>query len=120
VAAVSFEGGSYFDIALAIGGNALDSTATSSFSSTGFGIDNLRYNGAAVDWNTIADDTYTLISGILDETNLDNFGFVNAFAIGGGRSAYFKEGSLQLVVIPEPGSVLLAGLGVLTLLRRRR
>lgn len=120
VGAVSFAGGSYFDIALAVGGNPLDSTTTISFASTGFGIENLRYNGVAVDWSTIGDNTYTLISGDLSETNLSNFGLANAYDIGGGRSAYFTEGSLQLVVIPEPHAALLGGLGLLALLRRRR
>jgi autotransporter-associated beta strand protein len=120
VGAVSFAGGSFFDIALAIGGNALDSTATISFSSAGFGIDNLVFNGAAVDWSTIVNNTYTLISGNLDETLLDNFGSGSAFGIGGGRTAYFEEGSLNLVVIPEPRAALLGGLGLLALLRRRR
>jgi autotransporter-associated beta strand protein len=123
VGGISFGGGSFFDIALAIGGNALDSTATISFASTGFGIDNLRFNGTAVDWSTIADDTYTLIIGDLNETLLDNFGVANAFdidGISGTRTAYFKEGSLQLVVIPEPRAALLGGLGLLALLRRRR
>jgi hypothetical protein len=120
VGAISFAGGSFFDIALAIGGNALDSTGTISFSSAGFGIDNLVFNGAAVDWSTIADNTYTLITGTLDETDLDNFGSGSAFNIGGGRSAYFEAGSLNLVVIPEPRAALLGGLGLLALLRRRR
>lgn len=120
VGAVSFAGGSYFDIALAVVGNPLDSSTTISFASTGFGIENLRYNGVAVDWSTIGDNTYTLISGDLTETNLSNFGLANAYDIGGGRSAYFTEGSLQLVVIPEPHAALLGGLGLLALLRRRR
>ena len=37
-----------------------------------------------------------------------------------GRLAYFQNGSLKLVVIPEPGVALLGGLGLLALLRRRR
>ncbi len=41
-------------------------------------------------------------------------------SIGGGRSAYFQEGSLRLVVIPETSTVLLGGLGMLALMRRRR
>ena len=120
VGAVSFGGGSYFDIALAVG--SLDSltSTTISFAATGFGIENLRYNGAAVDWSTIGDNTYTLISGDLTETNLGNFGLANAYDIGGGRSAYFTDGSLQLVVIPEPRAAFLGALGLLGLLRRRR
>jgi fibronectin-binding autotransporter adhesin len=119
VGALSFGGGSFFDIFLAIGGNPLDAT-TISFAATGFGIDNLRSNGAAVDWGTVAGGTYTLINGTLDSTNLDHFGLANAYDLGGGRSAYFQDGSLQLTVIPEPRAALLGGLGLLALLRRRR
>jgi fibronectin-binding autotransporter adhesin len=120
VAAVSFAGGSFFDIALALAGNPLDSTTTISFSSAGFGIDNLRSNGAPVVWNDVLNGNYTLITGSLSSSNLDNFGSGDPFDIGGGRSAYFQSGSLQLVVIPEPGAALLGGLGLLALLRRRR
>lgn len=118
VGAVSFGGGSFFDIFLATS-NPLDST-TISFSTIGFGIDNLLSQGAAVDWSIIAAGTYTLINGTLSNTNLGNFGLANAYDIGSGRSAYFENGSLQLVVIPEPAAALLGGLGLLTLLRRRR
>lgn len=120
VAAVSFAGGSFLDIALALAGNALDSTTTISFSSAGFGIDNLRSNGAPVVWNDVSNGNYTLINGNLSSLNLDNFGSGDPFNIGGGRSAYFQSGNLQLVVIPEPSAALLGGLGLLALLRRRR
>jgi autotransporter-associated beta strand protein len=120
VQAISFGGGSFLDIFLAV--NSLDSLASStiSFAGAGFGIDNLVSQGAAVDWNTVLNGNYTLITGGLDETNLANFGLANAVSIGGGRSAYFEEGSLTLVVIPEPRAALLGGLGLLALLRRRR
>jgi hypothetical protein len=52
--------------------------------------------------------------------NLANNNLVNAFDIGGGRSAYFEEGSLRLIVIPESSTILLGRLGLLALVRRRR
>jgi hypothetical protein len=85
----------------------------------GFGIDDL----AGITWGSVAADTYTLIDGTLGAgvfDSLSNNSLATAYDIGGGRSAYFQEGSLQLVVIPEPGTALLGGLGLLALLRRRR
>ena len=85
----------------------------------GFGIDDLT----GLDWGSVATGTYTLINGTLGAgvfDGLDNNSFGTAYDIGGGRSAYFQTGSLQLVVIPEPRAALLGGLGLLALLRRRR
>lgn len=56
----------------------------------------------------------------ISNANLDNFGLANGSPVVGGRSACFEDGSLKLVVIPEPSIALLGGLGVLALLRRRR
>ena len=120
-ATITLGGGSFFDIALPVtSANSLDSSATS-FAATGFGIDNLVFNGAAVDWSTVANGTYTLITGNLDSTDLGNFGLANAASIGIGRSAYFQSGSLQLVVIPEPNvAALIGAFGGILLVRRRR
>jgi autotransporter-associated beta strand protein len=120
VAALSLGGSSFFDIAdVLASSNPLDAS-TISFAAAGFGIDNLKASGAAVDWNGVAVGTYTLINGALDSTNLENFGLENAYDLGGGKSAYFQSGSLQLVVIPETSSLILGGLGLLSILRRRR
>jgi autotransporter-associated beta strand protein len=118
--ALTFEGGSFFDIFEAVDNtNPLDA-ATITFSTSGFGIGNLVSQGLAVDWSSIVDGTYTLITGTLDNTNLDNFGLANAYDLGDGRSAYFQSGGLQFVIVPEPRAALLGGIGVLLIFRRRR
>ncbi len=63
--------------------------------------------------SSLEDGTYTLIGGtstVFGSLGLENWGEANAYDLGGGKSAYFQEGSLQLVVIPEPASWVLAGL----------
>jgi len=105
-----------FDVAntLTLGGSSvfgLDNT---------FGVGSLRNrSGGAIDWSSITDGRYTLITGgnlsanFFDATKISNFGPGNAFDIGGGRNAYFENGSLTLVVaVPEPSTVLLGGLGL--------
>lgn len=89
-----------------------------------FGVASLRgLDGAAIDWGTIADGTYTLIAETASSFgNISNLGLGEAFDIGGDRLAYFQQGSLQLVVIPEPQTyVLISGLLAIAfvLIRRR-
>jgi autotransporter-associated beta strand protein len=86
---------------------------------SGFGIDNIL----GINWQAVDLDTpYTLLANDTDfsSAGLDHFGIDNAHDVGGGRSAYFENGSLQVVVIPEPRAAFLGGLGMLFLLRRRR
>lgn len=87
---------------------------------SGFGIDNLL----GLDWDSLTLDTpYTILSTTtsFNTSLIGNFGIDNKAPVGSGdRFAYFQNGSLQLVVIPEPGAVLLGGLGLLALLHRRR
>ncbi|MBN8456981.1 MAG: autotransporter-associated beta strand repeat-containing protein [Verrucomicrobia bacterium] len=74
------------------------------------------------DYAAAANGTYTLLAG--DNVNLSSgiahVGLENALDLGGGKSAYFQQGSLQVVVVPESGAALLGGLGLLALMRRRR
>jgi autotransporter-associated beta strand protein len=108
---LNFDVGSMLDVS---GGTM---TVAGLVSFDGFGFTNL----IGFDVNSAALGTYTLIAGTnFDFTNVSNFGAANALNLGGGRSAYFEEGSLQVVVIPEPGVALLGGLGMLALIRRRR
>jgi len=57
--------------------------------------------------NSVADGTYTLISGNVTTTGLANFGSANAFNLGGGKSAYFDEvsGSLFRLVVGPGGGI---------------
>ncbi len=57
---------------------------------------------------TVDTGTYTLIDGDVDMANVNDVGVENAVSIGGGKSAYFEENSLEVVVIsdePEPNPV---------------
>ncbi|MEX2607303.1 MAG: PEP-CTERM sorting domain-containing protein [Kiritimatiellia bacterium] len=74
--------------------------------------------------SSVSLDTYNLIvgTGTIDFTNISDVGVGNAVGIGGGKSAYFQEGSLQLVVIPEPSTLILLGISLacLAVFRRRK
>ncbi len=75
--------------------------------------------------NSVANGDYALILGsaTFNYTNLDNYGEVNAIALGGGRIAYFDDGAsagLTLKVIPEPATWALIGLAGILAARRRR
>ncbi len=87
---------------------------------SGFGIANL----VGIDWDALAiNQAYTVIdtTTVFSTSNIGNFGIENAVPVGSSdRLAYFQNGSLGLVVVPEPGIVLLAPLGGLLLARRRR
>ncbi|MGJ8653872.1 MAG: beta strand repeat-containing protein [Opitutaceae bacterium] len=83
-----------------------------------FGVDDLTGISSLT-----ADGSYTLIANATDFSHIENFGIGNAFDLGGGKSAYFENGSLVLVVVPETSTfALLAGALALgsVMMRRRR
>ena len=97
--------------------NPLTVSSTATFvSPSTFGVDDIIGLSSST-----PDGTYTLIAGNVNTTGLANFGSANAYDLGSGKSAYFQSGSLQLVVVPEPSTMLagLAGAGVFLLIRRR-
>ena len=86
---------------------------------SGFGIGNI----SGLDENTPL-GTYTLLNettgGSINLANLANVGSGNPFNLGDGKSAYFQTGSLQVIVVPEPGSLVGLGLGLAALAVRGR
>lgn len=73
--------------------------------------------------SSVAEGTYTLIAGNVTTTNLANLGSSNAYDLGSGKSAYFQQGSLQVIVVPEPASLSAAavvGLAIAMVMRRRK
>lgn len=77
-----------------------------------------------VGWNWLdaVPGTYQLIAGNFS-VDFGDTAFVSeatAYDFGNGRSGYFTAGSLNVVIIPEPGTTALAALFVLGLVARRR
>lgn len=90
-------------------------TVSGSISFGGFGVSNITGLDAAT-LNT----PYTLLSGAVTWANVSNVGIANAASIGGGRSAYFSEGSMVVTVIPEPATFGLFGVAAAAMWLRRR
>ncbi len=91
-------------------------TGTVSLDAT-FGIDDLIGLTSAT-----ANGTYTLIDSTstnFDLVVMENYGAAKAYDLGDGKFAYFKQGSLQVEVVPEPTSALLMLMGSALFLRRR-
>jgi len=80
---------------------------------TGFGIDDI----VGLDGTLVNEGTYTLLGGTatFDLTGALNVGFDERVAIGGGKEAYFNQGSFQVIVVPEPGGLAAAGVAILSL-----
>jgi fibronectin-binding autotransporter adhesin len=78
-----------------------------------FGVSSLvNLDGTGIDWGSVANGNYTLIGTTASTfSNIQNFGVDAAAPIDNGRTAYFTDGSLTLVIVPEPGAFALAGLG---------
>ena len=74
--------------------------------------------------SSVAEGTYTLIAGTVNTTGLANLGPSNAYNLGSGKSAYFQQGSLQIIVVPEPTGLAvlgsLAAAGIIVSVHRRR
>lgn len=73
--------------------------------------------------SSMAVGSYTLINGTSTDFslwNIQNWGIENAYNLGEGKSAYFKQGSLQVEVVPEPSTVLLLLVGAAAILFSRR
>lgn len=68
-----------------------------------------------------ASATYNLIGGTgsINWANVSNIGVENAYDLGNGKSAYFNQSGLQLVVIPEPSSMALIALPFVALVALR-
>ncbi len=104
--------------------SAMDSLTVNGGSVTfgGFSVDNLMGLDSSVELGI-----YTLLAGdaTVNTTNISNLGSTNPYDLGDGKFAYFQTGSLELVVIPEPGTwaiilgLLIGGWVVVARSRRR-
>ena len=117
---LSFDAGSFLDLSLAtisLSGSSDILTVAGAITLSDFAFANL------IGWDASSAEpgTYTLIQGgsavALGGSTPTS---ANPFDFGNGKQGYFQQGSLQVVVIPEPSAALLGALGMLALLRRRR
>jgi autotransporter-associated beta strand protein len=119
---LDFDGTSSFEVIDFLNPLQVSGTVTFETGIGGFGIANL----VGLDWDTLDLNTpYTILetAQVFDETDINNFGSSNAASVGTGRFAYFTSGSLNIVVVPEPTTLALMGVGAIAgvaFLRRRR
>ena len=118
---LTLEGGAKLDLTGATLGLAstdiLGVSASQPITLTDFGFADI------IRWDRLNADigTYTLIHGGSPVTLAGGTPTIsNPYDFGNGNSGYFQAGSLQVVIIPEPGAAFLGLLGSLVLLRRRR
>jgi autotransporter-associated beta strand protein len=114
---VAFSGDSMFWVADLNSPTGLSVSGDVTFGSEdgGFSISRL----ANIDWGTIPLGEYRLITGSVDFTNIDT----TPEEVRTGVFASFEPGSLNLVVVPEPSTMILAGSAITVLgfgLARRR
>lgn len=112
---ITFLDGALIDVT-----NGVISLSSGTLAFADFGFDDI----VGFDVNSAADGLYTIVDGsfTLDSSGIQNFGESNALDLGSGRSAWFEEGSLNVMVqtIPEPSAAILGFIGLLALARRRR
>lgn len=84
------------------------------------GLTNIVINGTSLGYAPQSGDSFTLFDGPVTGFNASIFDLTNMPALTGGLTWEIQQGSLNLVVVPEPGAALLGSLGLLALLRRRR
>jgi autotransporter-associated beta strand protein len=96
-------------------GNTLAVTGSATFG--GFSVADIQGLSSST-----PEGTYTLISGLVNFANVSNVGASNAYSLGSGKSAYLQQGSMELVVVPEPSAVALVagGLAAVMLACRRK
>jgi autotransporter-associated beta strand protein len=113
---LDFDGDALFHVTNLTSPLAVNGTVTFG---AGFGIDNLT----GIDWDSLAPGTgHTVLSTsqLFTSADIGNFGPGQAAPVGNGRFAYFSNGSLQVMVVPEPSTALLGCLGISLCFRRRR
>ncbi len=107
---------------LDLNGASIGLTSTDILSVTGSITLNDFSFSSLVGWDASTADlgTYTIIEGGGTVTLSGTTPTIsNPHDFGNGKQAYFHDGSLQVVVIPEPTTPLLAMLGLAALMRRR-
>ncbi len=87
---------------------------------TGVAAGGITINGTSLGgYDAQVGDIFTLFSGTVTGFDVSKF-VLNMPVLTGGNTWKIQEGSLQLVVIPEPSGILLSGIALMGLILRRR